>query len=174
MTLTRDRLADGKHGFDQRNGMGIVGEIPERAMTARIKNGVIVARFDTGQHLGVRQRGLSVLVMLEATGCRGLRGWKLASRIDPWLPTLGGSQGKVGIRILENVIRCCEFLQPETGFLAGVAEPDVRRQHHQYFHGSLLDPGGAEASMNVSVTLQARRGAPGCLDSHQLCCDSLT
>jgi hypothetical protein len=54
--------------------------------------------------------------------------------LDRGLSSFWRTQRQFDTRVPEDKIRGREFLQPNTGFAAGIAQLIVRRQHHQYFH----------------------------------------
>ena len=53
-------------------------------------------------------------------------------------PALGRCEGDLSAGIFEDIIRRRQFLQPEAGLAAGVAELVVRGQNHQDLHSILL------------------------------------
>ena len=72
--------------------------------------------------------------------------------------------------VLEHVAWRGEFIQPETGFLSGVAQIAVRCQDHQSVHDCSVDlcqPGGLAGRMvrndRVDQQVEHRSGGFGCV-----------
>ncbi|MCY1311323.1 hypothetical protein D9M70_616090 [compost metagenome] len=63
-----------------------------------------------------------------------LEGRIIALRVERGLPALHGDKRHLDAGILQHVIGCSQFFQPEPGLLAGIAELVVRRQDNQDFH----------------------------------------
>jgi hypothetical protein len=85
----RDGIAGGERCFDQRLRIGILGEVPQRAMAARIKHAVEPRRVDLGQDFGRRQLRLRGAVALEAAGRVGLGVGGIALGIERRLTPFG-------------------------------------------------------------------------------------
>src|SRR5262245_2254127 len=68
MANQRHVLAGGEEGLDQRDGTGVFGQVPHRAMAARIEDGVVVLLFYAVEAHRLVQLALGVVVLLEATG----------------------------------------------------------------------------------------------------------
>ena len=133
MAHQRNRLVGGDERFDQRNRVDVFGQVPQRAVAARIKDGVEIGLVDAVQaHRCGQLRGRGG-VKLEAARQVGLERWLIAFRVQWRLATGRRGQRDGDAGILERVIRRSQFFQPETGFAAGVAEGVMRRQDHQYF-----------------------------------------
>jgi len=60
--------------------------------------------------------------LFEAPGCIGLRVGCIAAGIERRLSALWRSQRNTHARIDEYIIGRCEFLQPEAGLFAGIAQ----------------------------------------------------
>jgi hypothetical protein len=73
-------------------------------------------------------------ILLVAFRVLGLRIGIVALGIERRLSAMGRSQGDLGSGIMENVVWGCEFLQPESCFLAGISQFAVRSKNHQNFH----------------------------------------
>ena len=99
-----NRFSPGPEGLDEANGLGIVDQVPERAVAARVEDGIEVARRHRLQFHALSEllRGLGVSV----ESLRGLGQERLPS--TPWvarrLPTLGRRDGDDTARVLENEV----------------------------------------------------------------------
>ncbi|MNZ67628.1 hypothetical protein D3C78_858830 [compost metagenome] len=89
MADRRDRFTVGVEGFDQGDGMVILGEVPERTMAAGVEDRVIVVRVHLGERVCVRQRRLCLRVLAEALGRRRLCIGCVALRVERRLSALG-------------------------------------------------------------------------------------
>ena len=98
------------HGFNQADRYRIFRQVPQWTMAAWIEDGIKRRARQTRQCGRGRQRCLRSRVLFEATSRFGLRARLLAPWINRWLPTLRTRQGNFGPGILEDVIRCGEFL----------------------------------------------------------------
>ena len=58
--------------FNQGNGVGIFGQVPERAMAAGIEDGIKRLGIHLGQGPGVGQGGFGIVILIEAIGGSGL------------------------------------------------------------------------------------------------------
>src|SRR5580698_9824633 len=103
-------------------------------MPADVEYRVVIFRSHIGQPEGLGKMLLRGLILLEPRHGRRLTFRKIALRIDRWLSTFWRSQRQPYAGVFENKVGCREFLKPETGLAAGVAELIVRCCHHQYFH----------------------------------------
>lgn len=103
--------------FDQRDRIGVFGQIPERAVAARVEQHIEVLGLDVGQTVRACQGLLRLGILLEALGGVGLCVGLVALGIQRRLATLGRNQGDVRACILEHVIRRGEFFQPNPVFL---------------------------------------------------------
>ncbi len=75
--------------FNQRDGIGIFGQIPQRAVATRVEQHIEVVGLDVGQAVRACQCLLRILVLLEALGGVGLCVGLVALRIQRRLATLG-------------------------------------------------------------------------------------
>lgn len=121
-------------GFDQRDGLFVFGQVPERAVATWIKHGIEIISANVRQEAGVGQCLLCRGVFAEAIGFGRLSVGLVAFRIQRWLTTCRRDQRHLGASVLESVIGGRELFEPEAGFLAGVAELIVGSQNHQDFH----------------------------------------
>src|SRR5262249_43620272 len=78
--------------------------------------------------------------------------------VERWVTALGGGQGDLGAGIFEHVVRRGEFLQPEAGLTASVAELVVGGQNHQDFHNALRRwwPNGSDPDLGPIICGNAR------------------
>ncbi|MCY1499859.1 hypothetical protein D9M68_338880 [compost metagenome] len=133
-----DRFAGCVEGFDHRDGMPVVHQVPQRTVATGVEEGVVVPRLQAGQHLGVGQRPACLVIVAKAAGRFGLRVRVVAFRVQRRVAALGGSQHHRGAGIAEREVGGGEFLQPETGLLAGVAQLVMGGQYHEDLHRELL------------------------------------
>ncbi|MCY1452344.1 hypothetical protein D9M71_692570 [compost metagenome] len=96
-------------------------------MATWIEDRIKVPGLHRTQHDGRSQCGLRRRVLAKAFGGLGLRVRLVALGVKRWLAALGRGQGQLCAGILEGVIGCSEFFQPEAGFLAGVTQLIVGR-----------------------------------------------
>ena len=132
------RLVRLGEGLDQGDGVGVVRQIPQRSVSAGIKDGVEILGLHRRQDDGRGQGGLGFGVGLEPARVVGLGVGVVALGIQRRLTALGRGQHDLRARILQRVIGRRQFFQPEAGLLARVAELIVRRQHQQNFHRGWL------------------------------------
>src|SRR5215475_3423723 len=138
MADQRHGLAGGEEGLDQLDGIGVFGQVPHRAVAARIEDGVVVLLFHAIEAHRPIELALRVRVLLEATGDVRLEARILALGIERRTTALGRSQSDLRARVLKFIVGRGQLLQPEPGLAAGVAELVVGGQNHQDFHGRLL------------------------------------
>src|SRR5262245_33648474 len=122
MADQRHRLSGGKEGLDQLDGIGVFGQIPHWAVSARIEDSVVVLLFYTVEARRLAELALRVGVLFEATGDVRLKARILALRIERRTAALGRGQSDLRAGVLKLIIRRGQFLQPEPGLAAGVAE----------------------------------------------------
>src|SRR5262245_43057617 len=138
MADQRHGLAGGEEGLDQLDGIGVFGQVPHRAVAARIEDGVVVLLFYAIEANRPIELALRVSVLLETTGDVRLEAWILALGVERWTTALGRGQSDLRARVLKFIVGRGQLLQPEPGLTAGVAELVVGGQNHQDFHGRLL------------------------------------
>src|ERR1700722_3880151 len=122
MTDQGHRLAGIVEGLDQSDGVGAFSEVPHGAVTAYVEYGVEVFRLHIGKPDRLRKRLLRRLVLLEPRHRGGLILWQIALWIDRGLPAFRGGQRQLDTSVPEDKVRGGEFLKPEAGFAASVAE----------------------------------------------------
>src|SRR5215831_8443554 len=122
----RHELSGSKKRFDQFNGIGVFGQIPQWAVAARIEDRVVVLLFYTVEAHRLIELALRVRVLLKATGKVRLEARILALGIEWRTTALGRGQSDLHTRILKLIIRRSQLLQPEAGRSTGVAELGVR------------------------------------------------
>src|SRR5215472_13042888 len=81
---------------------------------------------------------IATRVLFELTGDVGLESRLVALGIKWRTAALGRCEGNLRARILEDVVRRGELLQPEAGLAPGIAELVVGGQNHQDLHHALL------------------------------------
>ena len=113
-------------GGEQGNGIGVLHQIPQRAVSARIKNRVIIGSLDFTQFQSMRELLFERFVLVKPVSKFGLRRSLLAFGIDRRQPAFGGRQGDFRAGIHQFIIRGRELFHPETGFLAGVTQLAMR------------------------------------------------
>src|ERR1700678_3470636 len=136
----REGLAGGDEGFDQLDRVLVFGEIPHRPVSAGVEDGIVIFLLDAIEAHRLVELGVGGGVLFEPPCEVGLEVRLVALGIEGRTPTLGGSEGDLNARILEDIVRRRQFLEPEAGLAAGVAELVVGSKNHQDFHDALLDP----------------------------------
>src|SRR5262245_448006 len=126
MADQRHEFSDGKERFDKLDGIGVFGQIPQRAVAARIEDSVVVLLFHTVEAQRLIKLSLRVRILLEATGEVRLEARILALGIERRTTALGRGQSDLYARIFKLIIRRSQLLQPEAGRSTGVAELGVR------------------------------------------------
>src|SRR5262249_35815701 len=128
-------------------------------VTTGVEDGVVVFLLDPVETHRPVELGFGVRVLFEPTGDVGLESRLVALGIKWRTAALGRCEGNLRARILEDVVRRGELLQPKAGLSAGVAELVMRRQNHQDFHGGLLWPFGRDLHGRYRQPRPSRRGA---------------
>jgi len=85
----RHRLPGGEEGLDQLDGIGVFGQVPHRAVAARIKDGIVILLFHPFEAHRLVELALRVRVLLEAPGDIGPEAGILALGIE-WRTTAFG------------------------------------------------------------------------------------
>ena len=106
-------------------------------MATGVEDGIVVFLLDAIEAHRLVQLGVGGGVLFEPTGEVGLEVRLVALGIERRAPALGGSEGDLDARILEDIVRRRQFLEPEAGLAAGVAELVVGGENHQDFHDAL-------------------------------------
>ncbi|MNV69732.1 hypothetical protein D3C71_1626560 [compost metagenome] len=125
------RLAGRKGFFDQRNGLCILRQVPQRPVTAGVEHGVKVIGLHAGQQHGAGQFFLRGQIALETASGICLRISVIAFGVQRRLAAFRGCERDVCARVFEDVIRGGKFFQPETGLLTGVSQLVVGGQNHE-------------------------------------------
>src|SRR5262249_1906642 len=97
-------------------------QIPHWAVAARIEDSVVVLLFHIVEAHRLVELVLRVRVLLEATSDVRLKVRILALGIERRTTTLGRGQSNLRARVLKNIIRRGQLLQPKARLAAGVAE----------------------------------------------------
>ena len=130
----RDRLAGGKEGLDQLDGVLVFGEIPHRAVAARVEDGVEVFLPDAVEANGLVELGFRGRVLLEPERKVGAEFGFVALGVERRPAALRGRERDLSAGVLENVIGSGELFEPEAGLAPSVAQLVVGCQDHQNFH----------------------------------------
>jgi hypothetical protein len=91
-------------------------------MPTGIEDGVVVFLLDPVEAHRPVELGFSVGILFEPTGDVGLEARLVALGIEWRAAALRRCEGNLGARILEDVVRRGELLQPEAGLAPGLAE----------------------------------------------------
>jgi hypothetical protein len=137
-----DGLAGSEEPLDQLDRVLILGQVPHRAVTAGIEDGVKILWLDAVEADCRGKLRLRCSIGLEPTREVGLEVRLVALRIERRLAALRRGEHALGASVLEPVIRRGEFLQPEAGLAPCVAELVVGSENHQDLHNSLLHLAG--------------------------------
>ena len=116
---------------DDPRGVGVGHQVPQRAVTARVEDGVEPVHVHLGQGRGVGQGGLGLLVLVEPAGGVSLHLRLRARRVDGRLAAAGRGEGDLVAGVREDIVGRGELLEPEPGLAAGVAQLVVRGEDHQ-------------------------------------------
>src|SRR5215831_6526685 len=122
MADQRHRLPGGEERLDQLDGIGVFGQVPHRAVAARIEDGVVVLLLYAVEARRLVELALRVRVLLEATGDVSLEARILALGVERRTTALWGGQGDLRARVLKLIVGCGQLLEPEPGLAAGAAE----------------------------------------------------
>ena len=134
----RDGFAGADERFDQPDRIWVLGEVPHRPMAARIEDRVEIVLTDAIEPRRVGEARLGGLVRLEPAGEIGLKFGFIALWVQRRLTALGRSKRDLGSGVEKDVIGRSELFQPEACLSACVAEPVVRGENDEDFHGFLL------------------------------------
>src|SRR5262245_17330275 len=141
MTNQGDRLTGGEEGLDQLDRILIFGEIPHRAVAARIEDSIEAFLFDGVEANSFAKLSFRSGIFLEPARKVGLEFGLVTFGIERGTPPFWGGKCDFSPRILENVVGSGELLKPETGLAPRVSELVVRSENHQDFHGWLVFAG---------------------------------
>src|SRR5262249_48156302 len=138
MTNQGDWLTGGKEGLDQLDRVPVFGEIPHRAVAARIEDGVEIFLLDPVKTDSSVKLSLRSDVLLEPERKVGPEFWLVALGIERGTTALRGHECDLSPGLLENVVGSSELLKPEAGLAPRIPELVVRSDNHQDFHDLLL------------------------------------
>ncbi len=122
----RSRLAVGVSRFDQSDRIGVLSEVPKRAVAARIEDDVVIGRRNIRQLYRASKRRCRLGVGFEAVRVVGLEVWLIALWVERRETALWGSQRDIGAGVFEDIIGRRKLLEPKAGFLARISERIVR------------------------------------------------
>src|SRR4029077_11642688 len=134
VTNQGNRLACGQERPDQFDRVRIFGQIPHRAVAARVENRVVIIGLDTVEANGRSELRLCSRIGFEPAREVGLEVRLVAFGIERRLSTLRRGQHNLSARVLEYIVRGSKFLEPKAGLAARVAEFVVRGKYHQDLH----------------------------------------
>jgi hypothetical protein len=122
MAHDADWLAGSNECFDQFDGMLVFGEIPHRAMAARVEDGVEVFLLDAVEANGLIQLSLCSCVLLEpareiSTGCGFV-----ALGIERRTAAFRRRERDIDAGVLENVVGGRELFEPESCLSSSVTQ----------------------------------------------------
>src|ERR1700722_6623786 len=113
MTHNADWFAGGNEGLDQLDGVVVFGEIPHRAMAARIEDRVEVSLPHAVEANGLAEVRFRGRILFEADGEVGAKFRLVALGIEQRSSTLGRCERDLNASILEGVVRSCKLFKPE-------------------------------------------------------------
>ncbi len=134
----RDGFAGADEGFDQPDRIRVLGEVPHRPMAAGIEDRVESVLADAVEPRRVGEARLGRLVRLEPAGEISLKFGFIALWVQWRLTALGRGKRDLGSGVEKDVIGRGELFQPEACHSACVAEPVMRGEDDENFHGFLL------------------------------------
>ena len=107
-------------------------------MAAGVEDGIVIFLFDA---IEANRRGELCIrghISFKAAGKVGLKFRFVAFRIERRLTAFRRGEHDLGAGVLKHEIRRRQFLEPEAGLSAGVAELVVRGENHQDLHDEVL------------------------------------
>ena len=138
MTHDGDWLAGGEEGLDQLDGVLVLGEIPHRAVAARIEHRVEVFLLDAVEANGLVELSFRLVVVFESERELGAELGLVALGVERRPTAFRGSQRDINPSILEDVVGSSELFEPEACLASGVTQLVVGSDNHQYLHHCLL------------------------------------
>ena len=138
MTHDADGLAGGNEGLDQLDGVLVFGEIPHRAMAARVENGVEVFLFDTVEANSLVELSFRSRILLESKREIGTKFGFVALGIERRPAAFRGRERDLDAGVLENVVGRGKLLEPKPCLSSRVTQLIVGCDNHQNFHDPLL------------------------------------
>src|SRR5262249_13169072 len=132
-----------------------LGEIPHRAVAARIKDGIEAFLFDTVEPNSLAKLSFCSSVFLEPAGKVSPEFGLVTLWIEGGAAPLLGGKCDLCPSLLENVIGSGELLKPEPGLAPRVSELVVRSENHQDLHSLLLLLGACHQRTRTAVTMPA-------------------
>ena len=122
MAHDADRLAGRNEGLDQFNGMLVFGEIPHRAMAARVEDGIEVFLLDAVEANGLIELSFRGCVLLEPDRELGTGFGFVTLGIERRPAAFGGCERDLDAGVLENVVGGCELFEPESCLSSSVTQ----------------------------------------------------
>ena len=118
----RDWFAGGNEGLDQLDGVLVFGEIPHRAVAARVEDGVEVFLLDAVKANGLVELSFRSRVLLEPERKVGAEVGFVALGVKRRSSALRRRERDLNAGVLENVVGSCELFEPEARLSSGVAQ----------------------------------------------------
>jgi hypothetical protein len=134
MAHDADWLAGSKEGLDQLDGMPVFGQIPHRAMAARVEDGVEVFLLDAVEANGVVELSFRSRVLLEPEREVSTEFGFVALGIERRAAAFRGCERDPDACVLENVVGSGELFEPEACLSSSVTQLVVGCDNHQHFH----------------------------------------
>ena len=138
MTHDADWLAGGKEGLDQLDGVLVFGEIPHRAVAARVEDGVEVFLPDAVKAKGLVELSFRSRVLLEPERKVSAEFGFVALGVERRSAAFWRCERDLDAGVLENVVGSCELFEPEARLSSGVTQLVVGCDNHQHLHDCLL------------------------------------
>jgi len=138
VTNEGDGLVGSQESLNQLDRVLVLGQVPHRAMTAWIEDGIEILWLDAVEADCRGKLRLCCGIGLEPMREFGLEVRLVALRIERRLAALRRGEHDLGTSVLEMVIRRGEFLQPEARLAPCVSELVVGGKNYQDLHSSLL------------------------------------
>src|SRR5258706_11439548 len=130
----RDGLSGGEEGLDQLDRVLVFGEIPHRAVAARIEDGVETFLLHAVKTNSSVKLSFRSNVLLESARKLGPEFGLVTLGIERGTTALRGRECDLSPRVLENIVGSGELLKPEAGLAPRISELIVRSENHQDFH----------------------------------------
>ena len=100
-------------------------------MATGVEDGVVIVLLDAIEAHRPVELSVGAGVLFEPPGDVGLEARLVALGIERRAPALRRCEGDLGAGILEDIVRRRQFLEPEAGLAARIAELIVRSKNHQ-------------------------------------------
>jgi hypothetical protein len=138
MTHDGDWLTGGKEGLDQFDGVLVFGEIPHRAMAARIEDCVETFLLDAVKANGFVRLSFRIDILFESDRKVGPEFRLVTLGIEGGTTAFRRRERNLSPSILENKVGSSELFESEARLSTGVAQLVVGCDDHQHLHDCLL------------------------------------